>query len=195
MITSLSQLDPDGVYTYADYLLWQFEERVELLRGRIAQMAAPSRLHQKISGNLYRILSNATWRSPCEVYMVPFDVRLPHYSQKKNKEVQTVVQPDLCVICDPEKLDDRGCIGAPDLMVEVISPGNSKREMRDKFEIYREAGVREYWIISPIEKTVQVYQLNEADQYIGLRPFVDDDVLTTPVIPGLTIDLSEVFTA
>ncbi len=193
MITSLSQLDLNGSYTYADYLAWKFEERVELIKGRVAQMAAPSRLHQTISGNLYANIKNLLWRSPCKVYAAPFDVRLTHFSPKKNKEVTTVVQPDLCVICDPEKLDDRGCLGAPDLIIEIILPGISKREMKDKYEAYEEAGVLEYWIMDPTERSVQVFQLNEAGKYIGIQPFVEDDILTTPILPDLKINLMEVF--
>ena len=193
MITSLSQLDPNGTYTYADYLFWKFEERVELLRGSVPQRAAPSRVHHVISGNLYRFLSNALWKSPCKVYAAPFDVRLPYLSQTQNREITTVVQPDLCVICNPEKLDDRGCIGPPDLIVEIISPGNSKREMKDKFEIYQESGVLEYWIVNPTEKMVQVYRRNETGKYIGLQPFIEGDLLETPIVPGLQINLGEVF--
>lgn len=193
MITSLSQLDPNGSYTYADYLLWKFEERIELLRGRIAQMAAPSRFHQKIAGKLYTPISNLLWRSPCEVYAAPFDVRLTHFSTTKNKEITTVVQPDICVICDPTKLDDQGCLGAPDLIIEILSPGNSKKEMKDKYEIYEETGVREYWLVSPIERSVQVFQLNEQGKFIGIQPFVEDDIITTPILPGLAIHLMEVF--
>ncbi len=193
VITSLSQLDPNASYTYADYLLWKFEERVELLRGRIALMSAPSRIHQKISGNLHRLLSNALWKSPCEVYAAPFDVRLQHFSSKQNKTLNSVVQPDLCVICDPNKLDDKGCVGAPDLIVEIISPGNSRRELKDKFEIYQETGVKEYWIVNPLEKSVQIYHLNEQNKYIGSQPYVVGDVLGTPIIPGLVVDLADVF--
>ena len=195
MITSFSQLDPNSIYSYADYLLWKFEERVELLRGHIALMSAPSRIHQKISGNLHRLFSNALWKNKCEVYAAPFDVRLQHFSQKQNKAVSSVVQPDLCVICDPEKLDDKGCIGAPDLIIEIISPGNSRREMKDKFEIYEETGVLEYWIVNPTEQSVQVYQLNESGKYIGSRPYVTGDLLRTPIVPGLEVDLSDVFGA
>ena len=115
------------------------------------------------------------------------------FSKVENNAVVTVVQPDLCVICDPEKLDDRGCIGAPDLVVEILSPGNSKTEMRDKFDLYEEAGVKEYWLVHPDERTVQIYQLNESGKYIGLRPFVDDDSITTPIVPGLMVDLRDVF--
>jgi len=193
MITSLSQLDPNRTYTYADYLLWKFEERVELLRGKIREMAAPSRIHQAINGNLYRLFANALWRNPYEVYAAPFDVRLTRFHITQNKEVTTVVQPDICVVCDPEKLDARGCIGAPDLVIEILSPGNSKTEMRDKFDLYEEAGVREYWLVHPEERTVQIYQLNESGKYIGLRPFLEDDVITTLIVPNLQVDLRDVF--
>ena len=192
-VTNFSQLDPNGSYTYADYLLWQFDERVELLRGKLRQMAAPSRKHQSINGNLYRAVANTLWKSSCKVYAAPFDVRLTRFNEAKNKEVITVVQPDLCVICDAAKLDDQGCIGAPDLIVEILSPGNSRTEMKDKFELYQEAGVLEYWIVSPIEKTVQVWKLTDLCYYIGLPPKVEDDILTTPIIPGLEIDLTDVF--
>lgn len=193
MITSLSQLDPNGTYTYADYLLWQFEERVELLRGKIRQMAAPSRKHQGIVTALTRLFANALWKSTCKVYVAPFDVRLNRFDKTQNKDVTTVVQPDLCVICDPAKLDDRGCIGGPDLIVEILSPGNSRTEMKDKFELYQEAGVLEYWVVSPIEKTIQVWKLNEQNIYIGLQPKVEGDLLTTSIIANLEIDVTEVF--
>ncbi len=192
-ITEFSQLDPNGSYTYTDYLFWQFEERVELLRGKPRQMAAPSRKHQSISMKLTRPLINALWKSHCTVFATPFYVRLTRFSKAQNKDVTTVVQPDLCMICNAAKLDDRGCIGAPDLIVEILAPGNSRTEMKDKFELYQEAGVLEYWIVSPIEKTIQVWKLTEQGYYIGLPPKVEDDILTTPIIPGLDIDLTDVF--
>jgi len=190
-ITSLDQLDPDGTYTYADYLLWQFQERVELLRGKIRQMSVPSVKHQRISIRFSRLLANALWQTPCQVFAAPFDVRL--LRTREDKHVTTVVQPDLCVICDSSKLDDRGCNGVPDLIIEILSPGNSRTEMKDKFELYQEAGVLEYWVVSPIEKTVQVWKLNEQGIYIGLQPNVEGDVVTTPIIPNLGVDVSEVF--
>jgi len=193
LITSLSQLDPNKSYTYADYLLWQFEERVELIKGKILEIAAPSRAHQQVTTNLILAIGNALRHSPCKVYPAPFDVRLPHFSQKKNKDVVTVVQPDICVICDPSKLDDRGCIGAPDIVIEILSPGNSKREMKDKYAVYEESGVSEYWIVSLTEKAVQVFRLNEAGKYYGIQPFTEDDDLTTPILPGVNIQLKDVF--
>ncbi|MEY3239725.1 MAG: hypothetical protein RIR11_1163, partial [Bacteroidota bacterium] len=111
----------------------------------------------------------------------------------EDKDAITVVQPDLCVICDPAKLDARGCNGAPDLIIEILSPGNSRTEMKDKFELYQEAGVLEYWVVSPIEKTIQVWVLNEQGIYIGLQPKVEGDLLTTPIISNLEVDVTEVF--
>lgn len=192
-ITSLSQLDPEGSYNYADYLLWKFEERLELLKGKIAQMATPNRAHQRLSGRLFLALGNALGRSRCEVYSAPFDVRLSRFNARQNKDVTTVVQPDLCVICDPAKLDDRGCVGAPDLIVEILSPGNSRKEMKDKFEIYEENGVTEYWVVMPEFQTIQVYRLNEAGKYIGLPPAVTGDLLKTPIIPNLEVDVAAIF--
>jgi len=193
MIQSITQLDPNGSYTYADYLLWQFEERVELLRGHLLQMAAPSRKHQNISMKLTRPLINAVWGGSCSVFAAPFDVRLTRFNKIQNQEVTTVVQPDLCVICDPAKLDDQGCLGAPDLIVEILSPGDSRTEMKDKFEIYQEAGVLEYWIVLPTEKTIQVWKLTDEGYYIGLPPKVEGDILTTPIIANLEIDILDVF--
>lgn len=192
-ITSLDQLDPNGDYTYADYLLWQFTERVELLRGKIREMAAPNRRHQRISSNVQHFLSNALWKSPCQVYAAPFDVRLTRFSELKNQDVTTVVQPDLCVICDPAKLDNRGCIGAPDLIIEILSPGNSRTEMRDKFDLYQEAGVLEYWVVNPTERMILVWKLNEQGFYIGLPPIIEGDILKTPIIPTLEVIVTDVF--
>ena len=159
MITSLKQLDLTKQYTYADYLKWQFQERVELIRGYIHKMSAPARKHQTISR--YFIIQMVKYfdQHPCEWYHAPFDVRLPRKTDNADKQVFTVVQPDICVICDKAKLDKKGCIGAPDLVIEILSPGNTKKEMKDKFEVYEEAGVREYWIVQSTDKNVLVYTL------------------------------------
>ncbi|GAB4493032.1 MAG: Uma2 family endonuclease [Raineya sp.] len=163
-ITDISQLDLNGTYSYADYLLWRFEQSVELIKGKIFQMSpAPSVRHQrvsrKIAENFYPYLNN----KPCEYFIAPFDVRLldKKKSKKANKDIYTVVQPDLCIICDKDKLDERGCIGSPDLIVEILSPGNSKKEMKIKYALYEEAGVQEYWIVFPSEYVLQQFVLNE----------------------------------
>ena len=122
VVTKFSDLDLTKQYTYADYLLWQFSERVELIRGFIVQMSpAPNRLHQTISSNLTAYLHQNFKGKSCNLYAAPFDVRLP--VQSKSKAV-TVVQPDLCVVCDASKLDDAGCNGSPELVVEILSPNN-----------------------------------------------------------------------
>ena len=111
---------------------------------------------------------------------------------KEDQEVYTVVQPDLCVICDAKKIDDRGCIGAPDLIVEIVSPGNSKREMKTKYELYEENGVREYWIANPLEKNIMLYIL-KAKKYQLSKIYFDDDTIESVLFKGLRIELKEIF--
>jgi Uma2 family endonuclease len=191
-VTKLSDLDPEGSYTYADYLLWKFKERVELIRGRLFRMTpAPNTEHQRISGRISRVLLNFFHKKKCQVFIAPFDVRLP-VGRRKGEDT-TVVQPDLCVICDPQKIDEKGCAGAPDLIVEILSPGNSSREMREKFRVYEESGVREYWLVNPAEKIVLVYVLDKKGIFIGLAPITEADPLRSSIFPELEIDLKEVF--
>ncbi|WOC52354.1 restriction endonuclease [Bergeyella porcorum] len=191
-ITNINQLDLNKTYSYADYLLWRFKERVELIKGKILKMSpAPSRKHQEISRNINRVLDQYFYGQKCKLYYAPFDVRIPRQSNN-DKEVFTVVQPDLCVVCDESKLDDKGCIGAPDLIVEILSPGNSKREMKDKFELYQESGVREYWIVDPNQESVLIYILKNGE-YIGLKPVVDD-VAVSYIFPDLTVHTNDIFT-
>lgn len=125
----------NGLYSYADYLKWTIEERVEIIKGKLFKMsAAPRRAHQELSiflaTQLYHFLKNRK----CKVYDAPFDVRLPVHSAK-NHQIYTVVQPDICVVCDHNKLDELGCLGAPDLIVEILSPGNSQKELHDKYDV------------------------------------------------------------
>ena len=196
MITSLSQLDFDKKYNYSDYLLWQFKERVELLKGRLFPMAAPNVVHQRISSILHVKLGVFLMNHNCDLFSAPFDVRLPLPRHRVTKDkIDTVIQPDLCVICDKSKLDKQGCVGAPDLVVEILSPGNSKREMKDKFALYEEAGVLEYWIIDPVHKFVFVYTLDEnTEKYTNKLPALTDaDVLESTVLEGLKIELKGIF--
>lgn len=193
-ITRLSQLDMDKTYSYADYLLWQIKERIELIKGKILQMSpAPSRYHQRVATTLTGILFQELRMHSCDLYAAPFDVRL--LDRKKStpdQEVYTVVQPDLCVICDKSKLDDRGAFGAPDLVIEISSPGNSIREMKIKFELYQEAGVKEYWIVNPQEKTVFVYQLI-GNQFVNYHPLSELDTIESALFPQLDFAISDIF--
>ena len=189
-IVSYNQLNPDGSYTYWDYLKWQFDERVELIKGKIFKMSpAPNMNHQKISSSIHFSFLSAFKKGSCSAFAAPFDVRLP--IPKEGKDT-TVVQPDLCIICDESKLDKRGCDGAPDLVVEILSPGNSKHEMDTKFQLYQEAGIKEYWMVEPAERTVFVYTLRDGI-YIGLRPFVEGMVIESPLFSDLRVEVSDVF--
>jgi len=178
-------------YTYADYLTWTMDETVELIKGRIFKMNAPKRIHQKVGGHIFYTIYNHLVGEKCEVYIAPFDVRLSVKS-KKNEDITTVVQPDICVICDPSKLDEAGCIGAPDLIIEILSKGNNKKELKYKYEVYEESGVKEYWIIHPDEQTLLIYTL-ENNKYRPSRLFTTGDEITTPILPGFVLNLDEVF--
>ncbi len=193
-ITELSQLDPNRLYTYADYLTWQFTETVELFKGTIFPMASPNVRHQKVSWRLTLALGNHFRDKPCQAFAAPFDVRLFDRIKKPkfDGDVYTVVQPDLCIICDESKLDERGCLGAPDLIIEILSPGNTKKEMKNKFRLYEEVGVQEYWLVEPNDKAVFVYVL-QGEEYIGLRPQTDEDMVVSRLFPELVVDLAEVF--
>lgn len=196
-ITQLSQLDLNGTYSYADYLTWQLEETVELIRGKIMVMApAPNVKHQRISGKLSRFIGNYLDGKRCEIFVAPFDVSL--YDSRKSKladrEIFTVVQPDLCVICDPTKLTTQGCSGAPDWVIEILSPNNSKRDARIKYDLYQENGVTEYWLVYPYEQSVYQFVLNDDNQKYQLHGMYAQDEWATPYLfPDLRIDLAEVF--
>lgn len=188
----LTDLDLNKTYTYADYFKWKFEERVELIRGRIFKMSpAPSRKHQRITGDMFTLMNGFLKGKKCEVYIAPFDVRLPRRS-KDDKDIITVVQPDICVICDLSKLDDRGCLGAPDIVVEILSPGNNAKELKNKYDIYEESGVKEYWIVSPQDQTFTRHTL-ENGRYVPSRAMVAGDIVTTPILPGFELDLAKIF--
>jgi Uma2 family endonuclease len=192
IITNIKDLDLNGSYTYADYLTWQFQERLELFRGKIFKMSpAPNRLHQLLLGSIYRKIMQVFDEKPCQVYIAPFDVRLVK-SKKNNTKVTTVVQPDICIICDTNKLDDKGCNGAPDLVVEILSPGNTKKEMGIKFELYEENGVKEYWIVQPENKSIIIYTLQNKT-FIGLKPLTEDDIMKSPLFPQLKFKLMDIF--
>ena len=192
-ITSLSQLDANETYTYADYLTWKFEEFVELIKGKMMRpMAGPSRLHQVYSLNIAAEVRQFLKGKPCQTYVAPFDVRLTTAGGNGDQQITTVVQPDICVVCDLAKLDDRGCVGAPDWIVEILSPGNTSRDTKIKFDLYEESGVLEYWIVFPGVKTVAVYVL-EGEQYQLAGEFYEPGPIPVRTLPGLMLEWTEVF--
>jgi Uma2 family endonuclease len=187
--------EPDSSleYSYADYLKWKFEERVELIRGKIMKMTAPNRKHQDVSREIMYSITLFLKDKSCKAYNAPFDVRLPRKSKSTNEEIITVVQPDVCIICDAAKLDDKGCVGAPDLVIEILSPGNSKKEIRIKYEVYEEAGVKEYWIVNPVEENVAVLLLNTSGKFEGARLYATGDIIYSKAVEGLAVNLSDIF--
>jgi Uma2 family endonuclease len=194
-ITHLSQLDLNGTYSYADYLTWKFEQAVELIKGRILPMAAPSRRHQRISWQLSGMLFNTFKNKKCRAFAAPFDVRLfdKTKSIKANKDVYSVVQPDMCIICDLSKLDDNGCQGAPDMVIEILSPGNSKKEMRIKKSLYEENQIQEYWIVDPERETIHQFVLNKQNIYDAPTIYVSGEVANCAIFEELKVPLDEVF--
>ncbi len=188
----VAEPSPDYAYTYADYLSWKFEERLEIFRGKIFKMSAPSTEHQKVSGRLQARIWSFLENKKCQLFSAPFDVRLPVKNKKKDDEVTTVVQPDLCVVCDETKLDKRGCCGAPDLIVEILSPGNSRKEVQNKFELYQEAGVHEYWIVEPVFEHIIIYTLQNG-KYTGSKPYAAGEIITSSILPGISIEVKDIF--
>ena len=193
-LTKVEEPDPSLRYTYADYLKWNFEERLELIKGKIYKMSpAPTSLHQQVctrlTGEVYSILKG----NPCQLFAAPFDVRLPVQNKKRPSQIDTVVQPDLCVVCDENKIDERGCIGPPDLLVEVLSKRTGKKDRTTKLRLYEEAGVREYWIVSPKRATAEVFVLNEEGTYSDAKVYAEKDIIKSNTIPGLTINLTDIF--
>ena len=193
-ITDINQLNFDKFYTYADYLTWQFKERVELFKGRIHKMSpAPNTNHQRVSREMSVLFSKVFKHKSCEYFVAPFDVRLKDSKKPiTDSDYNTIIQPDLCIICDESKLDEQGCVGSPDLVVEILSSGNSKKEMGEKFELYLENKIKEYWIVDPANQSVLVYQLNN-NQYINTKPLTVDDELQSELFPELKFKVSDIF--
>ena len=194
MLTNIEQLDINQRYTYEDYLTWQFDQMVELIKGKLFKMTpAPGSRHQQVSSRLLQPLLNHFQDSKCQVFHAPFDVRLT--LPKQQSELNTVVQPDICVVCDLEKIDDQGCLGAPDWIIEILSPSSSHKDLHDKFEIYELNGVQEYWIVHPHEGTVLTYFLDENGKYQLPRnkPFTSGEKMASHIFPNLEIEAAPLF--
>lgn len=193
--------EPESPYgfTYADYLTWNFKERIELIRGKIFKMSpAPTVNHQRLSVNIENAFAFFLKGKPCQMLHAPVDVRLkgkPFRNKKRrDDEITTVVQPDIIVVCDPEKLQDiRSIDGAPELVVEILSPGNTKTETKHKFDLYEENGVLEYWVVYPEYKQVHVYLLNEKDCYGKPMIYESGDRLKSNVLKGFSVPMDEIF--
>lgn len=177
-------------FTYREYLQWPEGERWELVDGVAHAMGpAPARRHQVIVGELFRQIANALKGRECQVFVAPFDVRLPK-GNEADEEIDTVVQPDIVVVYDGNKLDERGCRGAPDWIIEVVSPSSESRDQILKRDLYQRVGVREYWIVRPEERQVIVYRLEAGAYRHGeVREFVG--TLASSAVPAVAIDWEE----
>ncbi len=188
-------LDESKQYTYADYLTWIDDRRRELINGFIHNMSAPWRKHATVTMNLGFLIKFFIKRrkGKCQIFHAPFDVRLPINGATENNKIRNVVQPDICVICDPSKLDEKGCLGAPDLIVEVQSPSTMKYDMNDKFNLYEMAGVKEYWVVIPNANEVAVFLLQSNGKYDNGTVYELGQKVPVHTLKGLTIDLNELF--
>ncbi len=182
-----------GNYSYADYLTWPEGERWEIIDGLAYLQAVPSPLHQEIliglSAQFYQYLSG----KPCKVYPAPFSVRLIKDGEKENEDIKVVVEPDITIVCDKAKIDGKGCHGAPDLIVEIISPSSIKMDKLIKFNKYEKAGVKEYWIVEPEGKLVSVFVLLDDQRYGRPEIYTEDDKIKVSIFPDLMVDLKPVF--
>ena len=188
-------LDLSKRYTYADYLNWFDDVRRELIDGFIHLMSGPMRRHVEVTSTLIIRLGNyiEKKKGKCKVYHAPFDVRLPIHGSKDDDKVYDVVQPDICVVCDLSKLDDKGCIGAPDLIVEVLSPSTLRMDWNRKMMLYEKAGVREYWIVDPRTKTVSVFLLQPDGNFDFGTVYDTSQKAPVYILQGLEIDLKKLF--
>ncbi len=186
-------------FTYRDYESWPDDERWELIDGCAFDMcAAPSRRHQGISLTMTLYFGNYLKGKPCRLYAAPFDVVLPEAGLRDWRDSVNVVQPDLSVICDQSKLTDKGCLGAPDLVAEIVSPYTSKKDLREKFDLYERFGVREYWIVFPEDRAVHIYGRNDGGRFddgevVELRGRAPSETVSSFIFPGLTLPMAELF--
>ena len=179
-------------YTFADLLDWPEGERYELIDGVPYMLASPSREHQEISMELSRQISSFLNGKPCRVYAAPFGVRLFAEAEDKPEDVEDYFEPDITVVCDPEKLDDRGCHGAPDWIIEILSPSSRRHDLFVKFKLYEKAGVREYWAVDPASRSVQVF-LREDGHFRNAAYQEGPGKLVSAVFPELEIDVAAFF--
>jgi len=192
-------VDTSKIFTYQDYLSWNDDERWELIYGEAYNMSpAPTTKHQRISGSLsYRIYSIFE-NSNCEVFVAPFDVRLSSSKKKKlnqktnDNDITTVVQPDIVVICEQKKIDDKGCIGAPDLVIEILSPSTAYKDTTTKLKLYEENQIKEYWVVNPEAEYIMVYSL-VGDKYTKPEYLRKDDTLKSKIFNQVEFEVEKIF--
>lgn len=191
-ITRFEELDLSKSYTYADYLAWQFSEMVELIKGKVVKMSpVPGSQHQMVSSNLHGIIWNQIKKSPCKLFAAPSDVRLIRKGFN-DEQITTVVQPDLFMVCDASKIDEKGCLGSPDFIIEILSPKSGNQDLKVKYALYEEAGVGEYWVVFPSERVIEIFLL-ENGKYRLAGHFTQEGDIPVHSISGFSIKGLEVF--
>lgn len=178
-------------YTYGDYVEWDDDERRELIDGRPYAMSAPNVAHQRLVGSIHGQLYVQLQGARCEALVSPLDVRLPRHGEPDD-DVVDVVQPDVIVVCDPSKLDLRGCRGAPDLVLEVLSPSTADHDRVTKLALYERHGVREYWVVQPVERLVTAH-LHDGERFATSITRHAHGCLSVTVLPGVEIDWNLAF--
>jgi Uma2 family endonuclease len=190
-------LDSNRKYTYADYMTWADDKMRELLNGFVRLMSpAPALKHAVVLTKIGNAMVNHVERmgGDCQVFYAPFDVRFPkNPDETEDHQIYTVVQPDICVVCDPSKLDERGCLGAPDMVVEILSLSSQRYDLNEKFNIYQAGGVKEYWVVSPVEKGITVFILQEDGKYDNGTIYVGHTQVPVQTLSGLTISTEKIF--
>ena len=189
-------LDMNKRYTYADYLTWLDDKRRELIHGFIKMMSpAPRSVHAEVSFNISWQLGAIVKKNKgrCKVFPAPFDVRFPKQKETADDKIDTVVQPDICVICDLSKIDEFGCCGAPDMIVEILSPSTLKKDITEKFALYEESGVKEYWIVQPKDKAINVFILQESGKYDAGTLYELKGKVPVHIFDNYLIDLDDIF--
>ena len=190
----LSARKMDRIYCYADYRSWPDNERWELIDGIAWNMSpAPSRFHQWIVLEMGYLLKGFLEENSCDVYIAPFDVFFPARLNQIEDEIDTVVQPDLSVICDPEKLTDKGCMGAPDFIVEILSPYTTHKDLNEKYRLYERSGVREYWVVDPNARAILAYRRGENGYYNNEEILEKTGIMKSSVLKGFALDLKILF--
>lgn len=179
-------------YTYGDYLTWPDDERWEIINGTPYMCPAPTRIHQKVQMALSNEFYNYLKGKSCEVYAAPLDVRLPK-GKEKEEDIDTVVQPDILIVCDKSKLDDKGCKGAPEIAIEILSPHTASHDHIRKLKLYEMHGVKEYWIVHPTDKIVMIYKLQKNGEYGRAETFSSKNKIKVGLFKDLTIDLKNIF--
>lgn len=180
-------------FNYKLYQTWPEDERWELIEGEAYNMSpAPNTEHQNISGEIFGNIWQFLKDKQCRVFSAPFDIRLSEMDNPQELDIETVVQPDIVVICNKNKIDKKGCLGAPDIVVEILSPSTGYKDETSKLALYEKYGVREYWIVNPDAKYIMIYRLKD-DKYEKPEYLKDNDILASIVLEGLTIKLQDIF--